>query len=573
MDRNTANRQHSRVDDLIEGRLTRRALLRGAAAAGLASAVAPLLAACGGEDGSSSAQTAATEAETETAEITTSEVVGTAELTVAVPSYPGSWDQDFLAFDLVGLALMKNYYPYMIGLGVSELDGVQVQDTQLIENVFAESWEASPDGKTWTLKLKEGLTFPSGNPLTARDVKWSKDRAFAAQANVAGLYRLIGLTKPQQVEVLDEYTVRFTQEFPSLLTDQIQAICLYVFDSKLMQEHATDSDPWARDWASKNPTNGGVYNVTAFEPGTSIELEANSEFPGEPKPAFSKVRMLVIPSASNQRLQLESGDIDVAFFMPRRDAKELEGADGITVISAPSNEFVFVPLMVTKPPFDSQTVRQALAYAIPYDQIISAVFDGQARRSTSIVPLDMPGHVDSGYPYDYDPERAKSLLDSAGGGFSTELVIAQGDPEQEQLAILLQQAFAEIGVEVQIQPLDPATLNDRRAKKTIPMQIASGQYWVNDVQYMVGTSLVEGGFLNYSNYADPEVTRLYEQASRSIDEAQRLSLFEQMQSILAEQVPWLMLGQPNFLLPMRDEVTGWVQPVDNLFRLQYLRPA
>lgn len=560
--------------ELLGRPLTRRALLRGTAALGLAGAAGSLLAACGGSgDGGEAAATTAVGETTAPATTTTAEADGATELTVAVPGYPGSWDQDYLAFDLVGLALMKNYYPYMIALGLTDVDGAQVQDTQVIDNVFAESWEGSADGRTWTLKLKQGLKFPSGNPLTAQDVKWSKDRAFAAQANVAGLYRLIGLTKPEQVEVVDDYTVTFTQDYASLLTPQIQAICLYVFDSKLMQEHATADDEWARDWASKNPTNGGVYNVTSFEAGTSIELDANQGFAGEPKPAFSKVRMLVIPSPSNQRLQLESGDIDAAFFMPRRDVQDLKDTDGITVISAPSNEFVFIPLDVTNPPFDNQTVRQAMAYAIPYEQIVSNVYDGDARLSTSIVPLDMPGHVDTGYPYTYDPDRAKSLVDGAGGGFSTELVIAQNDPEQEQLAILLQSALAEIGVQVEISALDPATLNDRRAKKTIPMQIASGQYWVNDVQYMVGTSLIEGGFLNYANYSNPEITSLYEQSAQSTDEAERLGLFEQMQAILAEQVPWLMLGQPNFNVPMRDDVTGWVQPVDNLFRLQYLRPA
>jgi peptide/nickel transport system substrate-binding protein len=105
------------------------------------------------------------------------------------------------------------------------------------------------------------------------------------------------------------------------------------------------------------------------------------------------------------------------------------------------------------------------------------------------------------------------------------------------------------------------------------MQIGNGQYWVNDVQYMVGTSLLPGGYLNYSNYANPQITKLYNLSAHSADQAKRLGYFHQMQQILGKDVPWLMLGQPNFALPVRTSVSGWVQPVDGLFRLQYLRNA
>ena len=101
------------------------------------------------------------------------------------------------------------------------------------------------------MKVRKGVTFPSGNEMTARDVKWSKDRAFAAKANVAGVYRLIGLTEASQVEVVDDYTVRFTQSQPSDLSGHIQVICLFVYDSEELTKHATADDPWAKEWATR----------------------------------------------------------------------------------------------------------------------------------------------------------------------------------------------------------------------------------------------------------------------------------------------------------------------------------
>lgn len=130
-------------------------------------------------------------------------------LTFAIPSYPGSWDEDFIGFDTVALTLFKNVIPYMVDYSVTSAGAAKVQNTAQIIPTFAESFTPDATGKTWTLRLRKGLVFPSGNELTSEDVKWSKDRAFAAAANVAGIYRLIGLTRPEQVQVIDRYTVRF----------------------------------------------------------------------------------------------------------------------------------------------------------------------------------------------------------------------------------------------------------------------------------------------------------------------------------------------------------------------------
>lgn len=496
-------------------------------------------------------------------------------LTIAVPNAPASWDQDYLAFDLTGLALEKNYYPYPIDYGVTSLNGAMVQDTGKVLPVYAKSWMSSHGGRVWTLTLRQGIRFPSGNEMTAADVKWSKDRAFAANANVAGVYRLIGLTKPSQVQMVGKYSVRFTQAYPSALTSPIQVIGAYVFDSKLMKQHATATDPWAKQWASQNPTSGGVYNVVSTGGGSSpILLKANPSFPGSPKPAIPNVKLVVVPSSATAKLELQNGDIDMATGLSSQDVRSLKGAPGVHVISGPSNQFLFIAMDVTKPPFNNRSVRQAMAYAIPYQAILSSVYGGQARASRSIVPLDMPGSSPVGYPYSYDVAKAKAMLQQAKvSNLKAELVIAQGDPDQQKIAILVQNALKQIGVSLTITPLDPATLNARRGNKSIQMQIGEGQYWVNDVQYMVGTSLMPGGYLNYANYDNPAITRLYNLSAHTANQGKRLAYFRQMQVILGKDVPWLMLGQPNFQLAMRSNITGWVQPVDGLFRLQYLRKS
>lgn len=503
---------------------------------------------------------------------TATQPAGESVLTIAVASDPASMDHDYITFDTVGLSLHKNIYPFMIDYAAKEVAGAFTQDTTDVIPVYAESFETTDNGKTWILKIRKGIKFPSGNELTAKDVKWSKDRAFVAQGNVFGVYRMIGLTKPEQVEIVDDYTVKFTQEYASPLSEHIQIISLFIFDSEEMEKHATADDPWAKEWASRNSTGGGAYNVASWQPGGELVLEANPQYPLG-APGVDKIRLVVIPSSANRRLQLEKGDVDIALDLTRRDIEDLKKNSNLTVFSIPNNEFWHIPLDVSQPPFDNKLVRKAIAYAIPYDQIIQGVFHGDARASTSPVPLDMPGHTDKGYPYTYDLDKAKELLKQAGmeNGFSTKLAIDQANEEQEQIAILVQSELKKINIDIEIEKLDPATFNDRRAKKTVPMQIAAGQMWVNDVYYLMGTSLTEGGFLNYAHYNNPAVQEIYEKTGQLTDEAERLKLFEQLQvDILADDVPWIMLAQPNFNVPMAQGVGGWMQAVDALWRLQFL---
>jgi peptide/nickel transport system substrate-binding protein len=492
-------------------------------------------------------------------------------LKIAVSSYISSWDQDFVGFDLTALMLYKNVFPYMIDYGVKTVGGTRILDTENIIPTFAESFEPDATQKIWTLKLRKGVKFPSGNEMKAADVKWSKDRAFAAKANVAGIYRTIGLTKPEQVVVVDDYTVEFHQEFPSALTKQIQAISLYVFDSVEAKKHATDADPWAKEWFAKNAPTGGYFNVSKATQGQEIELTANDGYPG-PEPAKTKtIRISVVPAAANQRLQLQAGDIDIALGASARDIKDLKTADGITVLSAASNEQVAIQMSTTTAPFDDVNVRKALAYATPYEQIIRNVYGGDARPAKSIVPLDMPGYSEKGYPYTYDIDKAKAALAASGKtSVSSELVFETDNDEQQQLAVLVQSEARKAGIELKLTPLDPATLADRRGKKNIPLQITSGQLWVNDVEYMLATSFVKGANLNHANYTNPQIEQIYQQSHTTVDQGARNQLWGQVQDVMAQDVPWVVICQPNFNLPVRKSVAGWVQPMDGLARLRYV---
>ena len=339
---------------------------------------------------------------------------GRDELTIAIPADLGGWDHDYLAFDLVGLAVMKNCYPFMIEYGVKEQDGARVMDTGIIEPVFAESWEGRCG--------RQGLDpeGSKGGQVSERKRNDGKGRQVVQGPCVRGKgERGRGLSpdRPHRgeslVEVVDDYTVRFTQSQPSDLSNHIQIICLFVYDSEELKKHATADDPWAREWATKNPQSGGAYNVVDYKAGQEIVPRSEPVFPLD-APRVKRVKLQVIPAPANRRLLLEKGEIDIALGLSRRDIDDLRSTSGIEVISSPSNEFVFMPMAMGTAPFDNPLVRQAMAHVVPYDAIIANVYNGNARRSTSPVPLDMPGHSAAGYPFDFDIDKAKALLAEAG---------------------------------------------------------------------------------------------------------------------------------------------------------------
>jgi len=493
-------------------------------------------------------------------------------LRIGVPAYPGSWDQDFRGgFDAVAAALNKNVDAYMVDYGTTEIEGTLALDTSNIVASIAESWTADETGQVWTLTLRDGARFPSGNPITAADVKWSKDRSFAAQSNVAGIYRLIGLTDPEQIEVVDDLTVRFNQAFPSALSPQIQAICLFVWDSVLLQEHATDDDPWAAEWASLNPPQGGRFIVESAQPGQQIVLVANPDFPGVQPPLTSRIEMPVIDNAGSRRLQLEAGDIDIALGLGRQDIDDLRANPDIAIVEGPGNTLLKVDMLCTQAPFDNLLVRKAFAYAMPYDLIISNVYRGGARRANGPIPLDMPGNPGTAFPYDTDVDAAKAALAEAGvDSVEAELVYLAGNAEQEQIAVLIASTVAEAGFNLTPAPLDPATLSERRAAKRLPLQITSGQLWVDDVEYLLATSYTQDAALNYSAWVNPEIEEIFAQSHSVVDPDARAELWARVHEIFGEELPVIAICQPSNEIPMRANVSGWVGTPDSLFRLQFL---
>lgn len=487
-------------------------------------------------------------------------------IVAAVPNEPTTWDYDFVQGDLVGLSLVKNVDPFLLDHPVVDSgEGYLTLDTTQLLGVYADSYTVSEDGLTWTITLKEGLAFPNGDPITAETFRASKERGMNFQANVGFVYGTIGISNIDHLTVIDDLTLEIKHDSFSSLQPYMHAIGSFFYDPKTWEENGTTDDPWATDWKSKNPGSGGPYSVSEVVAGQRIVLEANPNWPGEVM--NEKVEVQIVPSAANRVLMLQRGDIDIAFGLGRRDVLALEGSEGVKVLSIPTTDAVMLVMNHGMAPFDNPDFRKAIAYALPYEDILSGVYGGNATAMKSVMPSGMPGYTDAYWAYDTDIAAAQAALAASGVQNATiDLTIEAGIAEHEQIALLVQNALSEIGITVNIQELDSTTIAEQRAQRALPFLLHQGISWINDPEYHFSLSLAAEGFLNFGDYNNPRISEIIEESAQIVDATERFAAYDEAQQIAMEDLPFIPLAQPNFVVAMRDNVQGYAYAPDQLYR-------
>lgn len=383
-------------------------------------------------------------------------------LIVVAPDEGISWAVD-AAFP--GGDLQQNLHATILRKPYVESDdsNVLLQDLNDFEGYLAEDYSVSDDGLVYTFDLKEDVLSAAGNPLDVDDVLWSFERKFNTPTSLVPSGTAPAITDPStQFSKIDDYTFSITLEDASsgfTLLSLLSDVYTQIFDSDLLLENATDADPYAVEWSKTNPNYGfGAYTVDDYQDGVEYTLKANPNAVFEP--AIETVVLRVVADPGNRASAVVSGDADVARQLLPADQAELADDDGVVVPTiSSSNIFLNMPLVTNKPPFDDVLVRQAMAYAVPYDEIIENVYYGRALHRTAILSPDRPGYDASGLAESvYDPERASELLAEAGypDGVSFTLTVPSAQPDAQQAAIQIQSFAREAGFEIELQPLPAA---------------------------------------------------------------------------------------------------------------------
>ena len=239
------------------------------------------------------------------------------------------------------------------------------------------------------------------------------------------------LVKTEQFVAVDDNTFRvdFIKKDRLTLPD-LAVIVPGIYNSELLKKHATEKDPWALDYTKGNTAGSGAYRVTSWKPGVETVYERFDGWVGGKLPQLKKVIWRTIPAAGNRRALMERGDADISFDLPAKDFSEMKKENKLKLIANPiSNGMYSVDLNVVNPPFNNEKVRQAVAYAIPYQKIIDAAMFGIANplfggKSNDVSTTDWPQPT----AYVTDMEKAKALMQESGaGGIDTTISFDLGD--------------------------------------------------------------------------------------------------------------------------------------------------
>jgi len=445
-----------------------------------------------------------------------------------------------------------------------------------VEPALAESWEISDDGTVYTFDLREGVTFHDGTPFHAEAVKFNFDRMLDEEHPLHGTGPFplaFFFSAIEQTEVVDDTTVRFhlNEPYAPFLSNLAYPTGLIVSPAAV-EAHVDDF--------ARNPAGTGPFAFRVWESNRQVALERNADY-WDGAPPLAGVVFRPITDANARVSEMLSGGIDLMVEVPPDNVALFADDPAFALHEQAGPHLWFLILNTKEPPFDDVRMRQAVNYAIDKESLVTDVLQGTATVAAGPTPEAFGwAYNDALEPYPYDPDRAKELIAEAGyeDGVETVFYVTEGgsgmlDPVSMGTAI--QADLAAVGIDARIETYEWNTFLDRVNPGLEGKAGMAEMAWMtNDPDTLPYLALrteampKNGGF-NSGYYSNPEVDRLLEAARTSTDQAERASLYKEMQAIVQEDAPWAFVAnwkqnavtranvesfrlEPSFLLILKD---------------------
>jgi len=339
-----------------------------------------------------------------------------------------------------------------------------------------------------------------------------------------------------------------------------------MINSKLAKRHATADDPWAQAWLKENTAGSGAYMVERFRPGEQVILRRNDNWKGGADgklPFFRRVIAQTVPEAATRGNLIERGDADLSIDLQASDIPAMLQRGRVKVVSIPqTNGFTHIAMNTRMAPFDNVKVRQAIAAALPYQDMFQASIFGQGRPLFGADWVESPpdGDFPRPMPLSTDPAKAQRLLSEAGlpDGFETSFAFSAGlAATSEPMAALIKESLERIGIRVEIQKMPDAQFNTMQAEKKLAFFSDGATAWLPATDYYFRLYFTRDQRWNFSSFNDPEMNALTQKAQFERDPAEYERMARRMIAILAEKAPELLLWQPNHDAVMARNIEGY----------------
>ena len=448
-----------------------------------------------------------------------------------------------LAGDVTSSVIINEVFGGLVTLGLDYQPALDL----------AESYSVSEDGTVYTFVLRENAEFHDGRQVTANDVKWSIERASDPDtlSHTAETYLgdIVGVTDKLEgnasevsgVRVIDDRTIEFTIDAPkSYFLAKLSYPTAFVLD----QDQVTADGSWL-----EQPNGTGPFKLATYDIGELIILERNELYHLGP-PHLESVRMIL--SGGSAMIMYENDEIHLTGVGLDDLPRLLDPSDALhpQLHRSPQDFDVFyIGLNSAQPPFDDVKVRQALNYAIDLQSIAENVLDGRVSPATGVIPPGFPSYTENLRSYHFNPDLARELMQEskyadalASGDFPRITLTISGSfgaAIPTYLEVILEQWRQELGIEVDIQQTEWATfLQDVNDKKYQMFSLG----WIADYpdpQNFLDVLLHSESQSNHTNYGNPEVDRLLEEARTERDRERRFELYNQAEQMILDDAPWV----------------------------------
>ncbi|MFQ5527266.1 MAG: ABC transporter substrate-binding protein [Thermoanaerobaculia bacterium] len=429
---------------------------------------------------------------------------------------------------------------------------------------LAESHEWSEDGRVLTVRLRPGLEWSDGAPITAEDVAWT----YTAQVDPDIAWRYAQSKDAiERVTAVGDRTVEFhfAEIYFSRLGDLNEGVVL--------PKHAWSGLPFSEwrgneDWFIENLVVSGPFTVGRIVSQQEIVLERNPSYFRAGYPRVDRVVFRVIPNRTNRIEHLLTGEVDfVEHVLPER-APDVEASERASLTSLWHRQYTYLAWNGCREPFDDSRVRRAMTLAIDRESIVDALWGERARQAVSPILTSVWAFNDDLEPWPYDPAEASRLLaeagwadhdrdgylDRSGAKFSFDLSTNGDNRLRADAAVLIQEQLRQVGVDAQVALVEFNRLNDDNAAHDFDATI--GAWGIDtslDLTYAFHSDSIDNGY-NYGCYSNAEVDKEIEVARRQREPLEAQTHLARVQQLIHEEQPYTFLWEPMRLYGLSSQL-------------------
>lgn len=476
------------------------------------------------------------------------------DVTIAVASNFTTLDP-YDANDTLSQAVAKSFYQGLFGF----------DKAMKLENVLADSYQASPDGLIYTIKLKGDVKFQDGTPFNAAAVKANLDRASNPDNHLKryNLFKTIATT-----EVVDDSTVKITLKQPfSAFINTLASPAAAMISPAALKKYGKD--------IGFHPVGTGPYEFVTWNQTEFVKVKKFAGYWKTGYPKLDSITWRPVVDNNTRSAMLQTGEANFAFPIPFEQARLLEKNSKLDLVTSPSIMQRYISFNVTQKPFDNPKVREAINYAINRQALAKVAFAGYATPATGIVPPSI--QYSQSYPApEYNPAKARELLKEAGypNGFTTTLWSSHNHSTAQKVLQFTQQQLAQVGIKVELTAMDAgqraAQVEDKGQKESgVRMFYTGWSASTGEANWaltpLFATQSWPPTIFNTAFYSNPQVDKDLADALNTTDGEKKAALYKDAQDRIWKDQPWAPLVVEKLVSANTKNLTGFYVMPDTSF--------